>query len=265
MEKRYYWLKLYDDFFSSKRIKKLRSIAGGDTYTIIYLKMQLKALKSDGYLYYDGVMNDFAEELALDIDENIDDVKVTISFLLSVGLMESNEEGAEYKLTYMDNVVGSETASAQRVRDHRIKRKALHCNNDVTQVKQLGNAEIEIETREDTREEKDNTATTNARKRFVKPSVEEIQEFCKNKGYEVDAQYFFDYYESKGWMVGKSPMKDWKATIRNWMRNNKNWEQAKVSQRGSRVPDFENINNRQRQTEDYDAIAKELFGAGNSA
>ena len=122
MEKRYYWLKLYDDFFSSKRIKKLRSIAGGDTYTIIYLKMQLKALKSDGYLYYDGVMNDFAEELALDIDENIDDVKVTISFLLSVGLMESNEEGAEYKLTYMDNVVGSETASAQRVRDHRIKR-----------------------------------------------------------------------------------------------------------------------------------------------
>ena len=61
-EKRYYWLKLFEDFFTSKRIKKLRNLAGGDTYTIIYLKMQLKALKDEGYLYFDGVMNDFAEE-----------------------------------------------------------------------------------------------------------------------------------------------------------------------------------------------------------
>ena len=68
-EKRYFWLKLFDDFFTSKRIKKLRNLAGGDTYTIIYLKMQLKALKDEGYLYFDGVMDDFAEELALDIDE----------------------------------------------------------------------------------------------------------------------------------------------------------------------------------------------------
>ena len=83
-EKRYFWLKLYDDFFTSKRIKKLRSIAGGDTYTIIYLKMQLKALKTEGYLYFDGVMSDFAEELALDIDESPEDVKVTINYLMSV-------------------------------------------------------------------------------------------------------------------------------------------------------------------------------------
>ena len=49
--KRYFWFKLFDDFFQSKRIKKLRNLAGGDTYTIIYLKMQLKALKTDGYFY----------------------------------------------------------------------------------------------------------------------------------------------------------------------------------------------------------------------
>ena len=44
--KRYYWLKFRDDFFDSKRIKKLRKMAGGDTYVIIYLKMQLKAATS---------------------------------------------------------------------------------------------------------------------------------------------------------------------------------------------------------------------------
>ena len=50
MAKRYYWLKLKADWFSDKRIKKLRSIAGGDTHTIIYLKMMLLSLKDEGKL-----------------------------------------------------------------------------------------------------------------------------------------------------------------------------------------------------------------------
>lgn len=50
MAKRYYWLKLPDGFFRQKAIKKLRKIAGGDTYTIIYLKMLLVAMKQDGRL-----------------------------------------------------------------------------------------------------------------------------------------------------------------------------------------------------------------------
>ena len=60
--KRYYWLRLYDDFFGSKRIKKLRKMAGGDTYTIIYLKMQLVAMKTDGVLSWTGLEDSFAEE-----------------------------------------------------------------------------------------------------------------------------------------------------------------------------------------------------------
>lgn len=143
-EKRYYWLKLFDDFFTSKRIKKLRSIAGGDTYTIIYLKMQLKALKTDGYLYFDGVMDDFAEELALDLDEKKEDVAITINYLLSVGLLETNNEDA-YHLPYLASCTGSETAGAERVRKHRAEQKALQCNTDVTEVKRIGNAEIEKE------------------------------------------------------------------------------------------------------------------------
>ena len=58
--KRYYWLRLHHDFFDSKRIKKLRRMAGGDTYTIIYLKMQLLAMKTDGTLTWTGLEDDFA-------------------------------------------------------------------------------------------------------------------------------------------------------------------------------------------------------------
>ena len=59
-------------------------------------------------------------------------------------------------------------------------------------------------------------------KRFVKPNVEEIESYCKERNNSVDAQQFFDYYESKGWKIGKSPMKDWKSAVRTWERNDFN-------------------------------------------
>ena len=58
-----------------------------------------------------------------------------------------------------------------------------------------------------------------ARKRFVKPELEEIREFCFEKNINIDVDRFFNYYESKGWKVGVSPMKDWKAAVRNWAKN----------------------------------------------
>ncbi len=137
--RKFYWMKLKKDFFSSKRIKKLRKIAGGDTYTIIYLKMQLKALDTEGYLYFDGYMENFYEELALDIDEDVENVKVTVTYLLSVGLIECSADGSEWKLPYLEDCIGSETASAQRVREHRKRKKealALQCNTDETTEKQ---------------------------------------------------------------------------------------------------------------------------------
>ena len=55
---------------------------------------------------------------------------------------------------------------------------------------------------------------------FIKPTVEEIEAYCDEKGiFGFDAQKFIDYYESIGWKVGKNPMKDWKATVRTWVRN----------------------------------------------
>ena len=71
MGKKYYWLKLKDDFFTQPKIKKLRRIAGGDTYTIIYLKMQLLSLKNEGRLLWEGTEDNFVDEIALCIDEGV--------------------------------------------------------------------------------------------------------------------------------------------------------------------------------------------------
>lgn len=61
----------------------------------------------------------------------------------------------------------------------------------------------------------DNTHT-----HFVKPTVEKIRAYCEERGNNVDAQRFFDFYESKGWLVGRTPMQDWRACVRNWEKNN---------------------------------------------
>ena len=53
-------------------------------------------------------------------------------------------------------------------------------------------------------------------KRFKTPTFEQVAEYCKERNNKVDAQRFIDFYESKGWMIGKSKMKDWKACVRTW-------------------------------------------------
>lgn len=65
-----------------------------------------------------------------------------------------------------------------------------------------------------------NTKESNTKRYvFIKPAIEDIEDYINEKGYRVDAHKFYDYYESNGWKVGKNPMKDWKAAIRNWARN----------------------------------------------
>lgn len=56
---------------------------------------------------------------------------------------------------------------------------------------------------------------------FVPPTLENVIGYCREKGYKVDAERFIDFYESKGWMVGKNKMKDWKVAVRNWARQDK--------------------------------------------
>ncbi len=164
MAKRYYWLKLKADWFSDKRIKKLRSIAGGDTHTIIYLKMMLLSLKDEGKLYFEGVEDNFASEIALALDEDAENVKLTLAFLQRHGLIEIGDDD-EYQLTEVPTIIGSETASAMRVREHRERKKQavgndrlLQCNTNETggnNLKQICSVERELEIERDKEIEKE--------------------------------------------------------------------------------------------------------------
>lgn len=86
MAKKYYWLKLYKDFFQRREIKKLRRIAGGDTYTIIYLKLLLYSTQYGGELQYKGTRSTLAKELALEIEEYHENVQTVLSYMVNKGL-----------------------------------------------------------------------------------------------------------------------------------------------------------------------------------
>lgn len=148
--KRYYWLKLKTNFFDSKEMLRLRSIAGGDTYTIIYLKMLLLSLKTDGLLEYDGVDATQDEEIALLLRESLDNVKLTIAFLKRVGLLEVVNKN-DFFLNQVPVLTGSEAESTVRSQKCRqLKREAveqiegdektLQCNANATLMQQKCNA-----------------------------------------------------------------------------------------------------------------------------
>lgn len=153
-DKKYYWLKLKDDFFRDKKMKKLRNIAGGDTYTIIYLKMQLLSLKNRGVLIFENVEDTFEEEIALEIDEKVEDVKVCLLYLEKTGLLECKDN--EYILPQTIDCIGSETATAERMRRSRERKKQLEmsqCYADVTNG--YTDIDIDIDIEKERREEKE--------------------------------------------------------------------------------------------------------------
>jgi len=145
--KRYYWLKLKEDFFTSKRVKKLRNMAGGDTYLIIYLKLQLKAMKTDGIIKFDHLEDNIADELALDLDENPDDIRATLIYLTSCGLAEASDT-EKFFFPYAVENVGSETSAAERMRKMRERNSVTPLLRDRYGEKEI-EKEIEIEQEEE--------------------------------------------------------------------------------------------------------------------
>ncbi|CCY11626.1 putative uncharacterized protein [Clostridium sp. CAG:81] len=98
-------------------------------------------------------------------------------------------------------------------------------------------------------------------KRFAPPTPENVSEYCREMGYtHVDANKFVDTFSAKGWRVGKTntPMKDWKASVRNWERQEKEWREEKTAKTQDKSSNrFKNFTERQYNQSDYDKI---IFG-----
>ena len=140
--RRYYWLQLKEDFFKSKEMKLMRKLPGGEEITIIYLKIMLVSLGDEGKIYFEGLAEDLAEELSLLIDEDPEAIRMALMFLTKKKLL-TTSDNYQFNLEQVPEMIGSETASARRVRKHRENHKALQCNTEVTKCN--GDIEIDID------------------------------------------------------------------------------------------------------------------------
>jgi len=225
--KKYYYLRLKDNFFDSDELKILESMKDGYLYSNILLKLYLRSLKNDGKLVVNDRIPYNAEMLASVTGHQVGTIKQALSMFKELGLIEILENGAIYMLDIQNFIgKGSTEADRQRLYDRRIsderKQKKLTQSRNLKEILEKSTPEIEIELEKEIKIEKEidsSASTTTKRKRFEKPTLSEIKEYCIERNNNVDAQHFYDYYESNGWKVGKNSMKNWQAAVRTWEKN----------------------------------------------
>lgn len=234
--KRYFFLKLPEDFFRCKEIKKLRKIAGGDTHVIIALKILLLGLKNDNRIFFDGVEEDLADELALEIDEDETNVKMVMHYLFSIGWLEQENENTLYSPKAAE-LTDSITDSAKRMRKLRENRQkqipenssASQCDTDVTPKLQKCDVEIEIEKEIDIDNSLRSLSCPSPLQKRDEPSIS----FPILGGKEAEIpmswvdnmQKVFtaidclkEIEKAKAWCMGNQMKSNWKKFLYNWFK-----------------------------------------------
>lgn len=280
--KRYYWLKLQEDFFRQPAMRKLRRTAGGETFTIIYLKMQLLSLKQQGILQFEHFEDEFVKELAYSLEEQEDDVAATVGFLERHGLLEIVETDS-YILPETVQNIGSEGESAARMRRSR-ERKNLETSPSDAEKKtaSLGDGKIDekkaktsLNDVEKRREEKNRVDKSRGEEEGAgrasppaPPSVEEVGQYCRENGLRIDARHFVRHFEASNWIDSKGRKVD------NWRQKALEWDRHECGESGrerrgsSRVyiegiDDFDEAEERQKRNRPWD-IQSDAGGDGET-
>ena len=226
MAKKYYWLKLKSDFFTQATVKLLRRSKYADKAAVIYLQLLLWSVGNEGKIVFEGVCNDCFDEIAVVLDEDTETVKDVCKMLENMKRLEVYDGSAF--LPEASECLGSESDSAARMRKYRKKEaETSHCDANVTACDGVvTRCDIEKRRVEESRGEKEKSAYALQKKRaqvrFNTPTLEDVKAYCLERKNGIDAQRFIDYYTANGWKVGKNSMKDWKAAVRTWERNEQN-------------------------------------------
>ena len=240
---KYYYMRLKDDYFAAEEQLTLESLPDGYLYSNILLKLYLLSLKSNGRLMVNNCIPYSAEMIAKATGHQVSVVSQALMAFEKLGLIEVLDNGAIYMLA-LQGFVGSSSTDADRKRlqdqQMRAEKKSLALGGEISgEISEKSPPEIRdksIEFRSQRSESRDQSSEKKiypptqpsvvcppkgGTRKFVKPSLDEVRSLCEERGYTLDPQSFLDHYDSNGWRVGKNPMKDWKASLANWQRNEK--------------------------------------------
>ena len=235
--KRFFWLKLKEDFFEDETIEWLEEQPNGKEYVLFYLKMCLKSLKHDGKLYREvgtRIIPYDIKKLSEITKTPVDTVMIATKVLSEIGLVQRMDDETLYmnQVTLMTgNSANNSHAERQRRYRERLKQKALQApSQNVT-----SHSDESIEYRDKSIEIRDKSieldsigdkspktpAKTSRKRAFTPPTLEEINAYILERGiHNVPAKAFFDYYEAGDWHDAKgNKVKSWKQKLLTWSRH----------------------------------------------
>lgn len=218
MSKRYYWLKLTEDFFEKEEIKLIESQKNGKDYIIFYMKLLLKSIKNEGSLLFRNCIPYTPEMLSTITNTNIDTVNAAIKMFVSLGLMSKLQSGELY-MEEINKMIGSESDSAKRMRLKRIKDKQLLENKSSHSDNFVPNCDIEKEKEKDLEKDKDKE----------KEKIVFLQETenpnCNITEYEIQLEWFNTVWDSYPVKKGKSKITT-KSKLKKLYQDKQNVEKA---------------------------------------
>lgn len=217
-EKKYYWLKLKKDFFKRHDIRIIEELPNGKEYILFYLKLLLESIDHQGALRFSDTVPYNEQMLSVITNTNVDIVRSAMKMFVDLNMMEIFDDQTIF-MAEVSKLIGSETQWAEKKRIQRAK------EDNVLALSSKCPTDIDIDKDIDKEIDKDidnNEPHTKYKRRFTKPTLEEVQAYCQERNNGVDVQRWYDYYSSNGWKVGKNPMKDWKAAVRTWERKDNN-------------------------------------------
>lgn len=229
------WVKITTDMFNNRKIKHLRRLPEGNSIVLIWVMLLTMAgrCNAGGMIFLTENIPYTTKMLADELEFEESTVILALNALERFNMI--SQDGEAFRIAGWEeyqNIEGLDRIREQtrrRVAAHREKKAALMpcnatCNVTVTQSNAIDKEEEREEEGEG--EEEDIQVAVPAEppvkkrsKAFQPPTVEEVRDYCIERENVVDPETFVDFYASKGWMVGKTKMKDWKAAVRTWERS----------------------------------------------
>lgn len=239
------WIKIVTDIFDDEKIRFIETLPEGDTIALMWFRLMCLAGKSNagGFLMMTDKLPYTEEMLASIFGRDVKLIRLCLTTFERLSMVEIIDN----KL-YLTN--WEKHQSAERLEEIRAQarlrtqeyRKRLSSGGvtsasqerDSTVTVTVQNKSIDIEKEGDIEKDKEKErenvkADKPPHTRFIPPLIDEVSDYCKERGNGVDAQRFIDYYSANGWKVGKNSMKDWRAAVRTWERNNQHRVPAPTS------------------------------------
>ena len=231
--KKFYWLKLKRDFFKRHDIRIVEDMPNGKDYILFYLKMLVESVDHEGKLRFSDTIPYDEQMLATITNTNIDIVRAAMKIFTNLEMIEVIDDGTIF-MTETMKMIGSaaDNDNAKRQQRFRDRKKAYNPialedsvtknNAEVTDAVTNNNESksIEIEKEIDIEIELESKESKPKKAKFIPPTLEQVQEYCDERGNDVDAQRFFEYYQAGGWKDAKgNPVRNWKQKIITWEKH----------------------------------------------